>query len=162
MKWYDFFALSSTDSMGFVGKALIISFLLVGICTSEIEPNNQVYYKMPGKLLRAPPFKVTQDCTEETCLATCLHTEKCKSFNLRGGSANQSAFCEYFDVDRCEQTTSLINGISVYYFDAIPDRKCKSEWFVELLFCRIHYLIHQSTKLKKSSRQNTSILWPQT
>ena len=126
MKWFDFFALSSTDSMGFVRKAFIICFLLVGICTS-VEPNNQVYYKIPGKLLRAPPFKVTQDCTEETCLATCLHTEKCKSFNLRGGSAHQSALCEYFDVDRCEQTTSLNNGTSVDYFDAVPDRKCPSE-----------------------------------
>ena len=131
------------DAMEFV-KTLAIFLVFFGLSNSEDESHSLVYYKIPGKLLRATPFHIIQDGTEEKCIGSCVHTDKCKSFNVRQGSANQSAFCELFDLDRCEVKTNLIDGSGVDYFDTVPDEKCVRKYqllYWVFLFQQIRMLV---------------------
>ena len=116
-------------------QALAIIIIFIGIVTTKDGLHSFVYYKIPGKRLFATPFQIVRGGTERKCLGFCVHTENCKSFNVRPGSANQSAFCELFNVNRCEVDIMLIDATKIDYFDTIPNGECPGKQFSNRYIC---------------------------
>ena len=103
----------------------IVTILLIvqeAIGNSKSSPT--LFWRTFGIKLNATLTATVDGISATECIAVCLQTEKCKSFNVFDANGPCLPRCEFFAHDKCSTGTALVKDSVVSYFDTRGDAKC--------------------------------------
>ena len=104
----------------FIGTILLIVQEAIG----HGKSSPTLFWRTFGIKLNATVTAKVDGIAATDCIAVCLKSEKCKSFNAFDANGPFLPRCEFFAHDKCSTGTALVKDSVVSYFDTRGDAKC--------------------------------------